>query len=1008
MERLRQVKIMLVLVLLCSVAGGASEAAGKTGDTAPRKRAKTKSINILLQEGLYAEETEGDLDKAIEIYEQVVEEASYYQRIAARATYRLGLCYLKKGQKETAADYFRKVVRDFPDQELQAKRAQQQLDEIAPPAFQPEALLPWEVYDYILKRHFAAGKKASELKIASNTHMYGVDDMFNLYSGGYIDVFNMGQDTWTEPRKIAQFTCNNSELDLYNEKAEKQVFEWKEAEFYYGRRCQLIWTPDKPVKPGEFRVLGYKYREVKKLPETSKGHQLIMQNHFGAEVIESFFLVLPTNLVIAEKTSDITSHQRFGFFDIYEFQRRVPADTNNQVTVVVARGTTTSINSPSVIETFPANFSNDVPCGLTEITVTFDRKMLTNSYAWCRIDQPYPELTGKPHFSSDTRSCSLPVKLKPGTAYYIGINIPPYQAFRGFTGSVANEYVLVFATKDADGNPTQIPPYIIAKAKEINAAAAPPSYTQELTGDIKPDGTLKFKTTVRSINEGPTKTTTSFINSDFVNVTAMWDEQGKPLKFRSTHEGNIYRYHVTFNQPVGSGEMMVYSHEGTMTGLINPVPGTDDNWHYYMRHSPAADRPTLRVETFLLPEDAELVSTTPPDMQRTETNGRTELYVEEIIPPGGALTTAFQYRLTGAASPQFTSNIYDNTVLDLDTGAAVPLGSEWPDNLEIAWDNDGGGAIMINKEQSQVRFITLPTVKKGNWAEAVAAARRSIDILKTSTSSGVFANQTNFVAVLTSEGKLAVVEIGDHSPEQAEITWRLEKPITPTSGEPPKLNRAPWVDGEIMRLDLKTMAGMDMGELIYTCEAVEVEGEKLWRVESYMSIIKNYTQQYTRVDADLDSFSPVFGRTNNELGDFTARYKPDKVELTTITTAGKREQQIKLDSTVYDNEQALYLIRRLPLSEGYAARFSIFPVQSGTVSECRITVTGKERLSVSVGEFDCYAVELAVYSAQVKALEHKLWISADRHQYLVKYDSGQAIMELKEVRRWECTRSLSS
>ena len=61
---------------------------------------QAKSPSLLLQEGLYAEETEGDLEKAIGLYEQLLEQSKDVERLAARATYQLGMCYLKKDDKE--------------------------------------------------------------------------------------------------------------------------------------------------------------------------------------------------------------------------------------------------------------------------------------------------------------------------------------------------------------------------------------------------------------------------------------------------------------------------------------------------------------------------------------------------------------------------------------------------------------------------------------------------------------------------------------------------------------------------------------------------------------------------------------------------------------------------------------------------------------------------------------------------------------------------------------------
>ena len=94
--------------------------------------AGTKSPAILLQEGLYAEETEGDLDKAIKLYQQVVAESAEIERIGAQATYQLDMCYLKKSNKEKAAEYFKLVISNYSAQKAIVKKANQQLEKINP------------------------------------------------------------------------------------------------------------------------------------------------------------------------------------------------------------------------------------------------------------------------------------------------------------------------------------------------------------------------------------------------------------------------------------------------------------------------------------------------------------------------------------------------------------------------------------------------------------------------------------------------------------------------------------------------------------------------------------------------------------------------------------------------------------------------------------------------------------------------------------------------------------
>src|SRR5687767_2953507 len=56
-----------------------------------------QSVSVLLQKGIFAEETVGDLDAAIKVYAQIVAEADASQAQVAQAHYRLGICYQKKG-----------------------------------------------------------------------------------------------------------------------------------------------------------------------------------------------------------------------------------------------------------------------------------------------------------------------------------------------------------------------------------------------------------------------------------------------------------------------------------------------------------------------------------------------------------------------------------------------------------------------------------------------------------------------------------------------------------------------------------------------------------------------------------------------------------------------------------------------------------------------------------------------------------------------------------------------
>jgi hypothetical protein len=131
----------------------------------------------------------------------------------------------------------------------------------------------------------------------------------------------------------------------------------------------------------------------------------------------------------------------------------------------------------------------------------------------------------------------------------------------------------------------------------------------------------------------------------------------------------------------------------------------------------------------------------------------------------------------GEARPAFRSQIYDNSALDLETGAAVAADAlpeaEWPTGFDVAWDNDGGGALMVGPG-SGARIVGLPGAKEGNWEEAISMGRKARGILRTSKAKGIMASQSNLAAVLTSEGNLAVIRITDYDERGATLSWHLE------------------------------------------------------------------------------------------------------------------------------------------------------------------------------------------------------------------------------------------
>ena len=124
---------------------------------------------------------------------------------------------------------------------------------------------------------------------------------------------------------------------------------------------------------------------------------------------------------------------------------------------------------PIVVSTWPAAFANDVSSDVNEIKVTFDKKMMNLSWSWVGSGETFPETTGESRYDSSRTTCVLPVKLEPGKFYWIGINNQEHLYFQTPKGIPAAGYVILFATKDVNGNPTEIPDNYLEEARLINS-----------------------------------------------------------------------------------------------------------------------------------------------------------------------------------------------------------------------------------------------------------------------------------------------------------------------------------------------------------------------------------------------------------------------------------------------------------------------------------------------------------------------------------------------------------
>ena len=114
-----------------------------------------------------------------------------------------------------------------------------------------------------------------------------------------------------------------------------------------------------------------------------------------------------------------------------------------------ATGAEVSLESapPVVIRTVPTAGVANVDPGITELRVTFSKPMKDGSWSWSTWGQDsFPELTGKPKYLDDGRTCVVQVKLQPGKFYASWLNSEKYKNFKDTNGLPAVPYLLTFTT----------------------------------------------------------------------------------------------------------------------------------------------------------------------------------------------------------------------------------------------------------------------------------------------------------------------------------------------------------------------------------------------------------------------------------------------------------------------------------------------------------------------------------------------------------------------------------
>jgi hypothetical protein len=132
---------------------------------------KTPSAG-LLEQGIYAEETIGDLNQAIAIYSKIIQDEKARRPEVAQALFRLAICHSNLGQKSKANQLVRQLMEEYSDQTALIAEARK----LATPERIALSPAPWEngeVAFYDIKRS-GGGKIGAAAFSATETLVNGV------------------------------------------------------------------------------------------------------------------------------------------------------------------------------------------------------------------------------------------------------------------------------------------------------------------------------------------------------------------------------------------------------------------------------------------------------------------------------------------------------------------------------------------------------------------------------------------------------------------------------------------------------------------------------------------------------------------------------------------------------------------------------------------------------------------------------------------------------------------
>lgn len=231
--------------------------------------------------------------------------------------------------------------------------------------------------------------------------------------------------------------------------------------------------------------------------------------------------------------------------------------------------------------------------------------------------------------------------------------------------------------------------------------------------------------------------------------------------------------------------------------------------------------------------------------------------------------------------------------------------------------------------------------------------------------------------------------------------------IDTPDARPPVFAAAPWDGVERFTYELKQR------EYVYGRCTLETIPEVEPGITQLNRLCQGVADEEFRDDAtvfvDSQTLEPISAQrvnTNTETGERvtrTAEYGNEEGIITfqVIQDDGKtnratREMPEPTEAVpavaVYEDEALFWLIRGLPLTEGYATEYTTASTMTVRVFNVEVAVEGRETVTVPAGTFDAWNVRI-----KTSAATNRLWVEAAAPHRIVKANIEFLTYELVET-----------